>query len=128
MLWPAVHNGYPLVYSDSHVFISQPVAEFMNWDKPFVYGPLILLFHGWLTLWGVVVAQALLLSHLVWLVSATFSVDSKVAMTGLTAQLRPGLRHLLICGVLSLASTAPWFTSFVMPDIFGAMAVVCIFL
>jgi len=128
MLWPAVYNGYPLVYSDSHVFISQPVAEFMNWDKPFVYGPLILLFHGWLTLWGVVVAQALLLSHLVWLVSATFSVGSKIAVTGLIAQLRPGLRHLLICAVLALASTAPWFSSFVMPDIFGAMAVLCIFL
>jgi len=128
MLWPAVYNGYPLVYSDSHVFISQPVAEFMNWDKPFVYGPLILLFHGWLTLWGVVVAQALLLSHLVWLVSAAFAVDSKVLVNGLIAQLRPGLRHLLICAVLALASTAPWFTNFVMPDIFGAMAVLCIFL
>ena len=77
LLWPAFYNGYPLLYSDSHVFISQPVAGFMNWDKPFVYGPLILLFHAWQTLWLVVAAQALLVSHLVWLVVVALLPERK---------------------------------------------------
>ena len=130
LLWPAIYNGYPLLYSDSHVFISQPVAGFMNWDKPYIYGPLILLFHAWQTLWLVVIAQALLVSHLLWLVIVTLTPEPKAAQA---VSPRPSLvsvtwpvakRHLLICGALALASTAPWFVSFLMPDIFAAIAVV----
>lgn len=132
LLWPAIYNGYPLAYSDSHVFISQPVAGFMNWDKPFVYGPLILLFHAWQTLWLVVVAQALLVSHLLWLIVVALmpehkrvdAIDSRPPTAGWSL----GKRHLLTCGALALFSTAPWFVSFLMPDIYAAMAVCCIFL
>lgn len=135
LIWPAIYNGYPLVFSDSHVFISQPVAGFMNWDKPFVYGPLILLFHAWQTLWLVVLAQALLLSHLLWLVIVAVTSEPKLAPAAYSPQRLVKLtaspvakRHLLTCGALALFSTAPWFVSFLMPDIFGAMAVLCIFL
>jgi hypothetical protein len=135
LLWPAVYNGYPLAYSDTHVFISQPVAGFMNWDKPFVYGPLILLFHAWQTLWLVVVAQALLVSHLLWLVVVVLTPEQKrvdtidlYQPTASTAAWSVGKRHLLTCAALALFSTAPWFVSFLMPDIFAAMAVLCIFL
>ena len=135
LLWPAFYNGYPLAYSDSHVFISQPVAGFMNWDKPFVYGPLILLFHGWQTLWLVVAAQALLVSHLVWLVIVALMPERKLAAApnapkGLaaTAVWCIAKRHLFVCVVLAAATTAPWFVSFLMPDIFAAITVLCIFL
>ena len=135
LLWPAIYNGYPLAYSDSHVFISQPVAGFMNWDKPFVYGPLILLFHAWQTLWLVVVAQALLVSHLLWLVGVALMPEHRLVdatdsrpSTAPTAGWSVGKRHLLTCGALALFSTAPWFVSFLMPDIFAAMTVFCIFL
>ena len=135
LLWPAIYNGYPLAYSDSHVFISQPVAGFMNWDKPFVYGPLILLFHVWQTLWLVVVAQALLVSHLLWLVGVALMPEHRLVdatdsrpSTAPTAGWSVGKRHLLTCGALALFSTAPWFVSFLMPDIFAAMTVFCIFL
>ena len=135
LLWPAVYNGYPLAYSDTHVFISQPVAGFMNWDKPFVYGPLILLFHAWQTLWLVVVAQALLVSHLLWLVVVVLTPEQKrvdtidlYQPTASTAAWSVGKRHLLTCAALALFSTAPWFVSFLMPDIFAAMTVFCIFL
>ena len=130
-----MYNGYPLAYSDSHVFISQPVAGFMNWDKPFVYGPLILLFHVWQTLWLVVLAQALLVSHLLWLVIVALTPERKPATAVSpeqslvnSAAWLVAKRHLLTCGALALFSTAPWFVSFLMPDIFAAMAVLCIFL
>ena len=69
-VWPAIWNGYPLVYSDSNVFIYQPTPGFFNWDKPIIYGPWMLLVHGWQSLWGVVVAQAILVSQLLWLTLA----------------------------------------------------------
>ena len=114
-IWPALMNGYPLVFSDTSVFIAQPAPGFFNWDKPFIYGPWMLLLHGWRSLWGVVAAQALLLSHLIWL--ATNAVAD-----------RSPLRHLLTCLVLGLVSTAPWFASFLMPDIFAGMVAIALFL
>ena len=114
-IWPALWNGYPLLYSDTHVFITQPTPGYFNWDKPFIYGPWMLPFHAWQSLWGVVLVQGMLISNLVWLTQQVFGVA------------RP-LRHLLLCGVLSLLTGASWFVSLLMPDIFSGMVVLSIFI
>jgi hypothetical protein len=114
-VWPALWNGYPLLYSDTHVFINQPTPGFFNWDKPFIYGPWMLPFHAWQSLWGVVLVQGILLSHLVWLTQQVFGIA------------RP-LRHLLLCAALSLLTGASWFVSLLMPDIFSGMVVLSIFI
>lgn len=114
-IWPALWNGYPLLYSDTHVFITQPTPGHFNWDKPFIYGPWMLPFHAWQSLWGVVVAQGILLSQLLWLSQRVF---------GETVP----LRHMTICLLLSLLTGASWFVSLVMPDIFSGMVVLSIFI
>ena len=114
-VWPALWNGYPLLYSDTHVFINQPTPGFFNWDKPFIYGPWMLPFHAWQSLWGVVLVQGILISHLVWLTQQVFGIA------------RP-LRHLLLCAALSLLTGASWFVSLLMPDIFSGMVVLSIFI
>ena len=114
LIWPALWNGYPLLYSDTHVFITQPTPGHFNWDKPFIYGPWMLLAHAWQSLWGVVLVQGVLLSQLVWLTQQTLGSVSP-------------LRHLFICVVLSLLTGASWFVSLVMPDIFSGMVVLSIF-
>ena len=113
-VWPALWNGYPLVYSDTNVFISQPAPGHFNWDKPFIYGPWMLLVHGWQSLWGVVLAQAILVSQLLWLTLAVFGPPSKS-------------RFLLLCLVLAVCTGASWFVSLLMPDIFSALVVLSIF-
>lgn len=115
LIWPALWNGYPLLYSDTHVFITQPTPGHFNWDKPFIYGPWMLLAHVWHSLWGVVLVQGVLLSQLIWLTQQTVGTASP-------------LRHLFICLVLSLLTGASWFVSLVMPDIFSGMVVLSIFI
>jgi hypothetical protein len=114
-VWPALWNGYPLLYSDTHVFITQPTPGYFNWDKPFIYGPWMLPFHAWQSLWGVVLIQGILLSQLLWLSQRVFGV----AMP---------LRHMLLCLLLSLLTGASWFVSLLMPDIFSGMVVLSIFI
>ncbi len=114
-VWPALWNGYPLLYSDTHVFINQPTPGFFNWDKPFIYGPWMLPFHAWQSLWGVVLVQGILISLLVWLTQQVFGIASP-------------LRHLLLCAALSLLTGASWFVSLLMPDIFSGMVVLSIFI
>ena len=114
-IWPALWNGYPLLYSDTHVFITQPTPGYFNWDKPFIYGPWMLPFHAWQSLWGVVLVQGLLISQLVWLTQQVFGTAKP-------------LRHLLLCAVLSLMTGASWFVSLLMPDIYSGMVVLSIFI
>ena len=114
-VWPALWNGYPLVYSDTNVFIAQPAPGHFNWDKPFIYGPWMLLVHGWQSLWGVAFAQAFLVSQLLWFTLAVFGPPNRS-------------RYLLLCTVLGVCSAASWFASLLMPDIFSALTVLSIFI
>lgn len=110
LLWPAVLNSYPIVFSDSGAFLAQTVVPLMIWDKPWIYGPFAWVFHQHVSLWGTVAAQALIVSHLVWLLARVLGVAA------------PG-RHVLVCAGLAIFTTAPWFASLVMPDILSGAAV-----
>jgi hypothetical protein len=52
LLWPALLNGYPIVFSDTGAFLAQTVVPLMIWDKPWIYGPFAWVFHQHVTLWG----------------------------------------------------------------------------
>lgn len=115
LLWPAALNRYPLVFSDTGAFLAQTVTGWPVWDKPLVYGPLLHLFHGRVTLWLPMAAQGLALSWLLWL--------TQRALCGATPA-----RHLLLCAGLAAATAAPWFAATLMPDWLAAALVLALFL
>ena len=112
--WPAFVNGYPLVFSDTAGLADMGLAPTMGWDKPWVYGPLILLLHGSVSLWGVVAGQALAASVMLWLVGRVVGTAS-------------AWRHFALCIVLAAGSALPWFVPLVMPDVFAPIVVLCLF-
>ena len=114
LIWPALANGYPLLFSDTGSFMEQLLKPFMIWDKPWIYGPVIVALSLKLTLWLPVVAQSLLASWVVWRVQAVFRTPSAAW-------------HLGLCGVLAIGSAAPWFVSLLMPDIFAPLTVLALF-
>ncbi|MBL7951824.1 MAG: hypothetical protein JNM62_08890 [Flavobacteriales bacterium] len=67
ILLVALVNGYPLVYSDTGTYLRSAFTGFVPEDRPYWYGLFIQLtsLNG-RSLWGVVVAQALLCSTLLW--------------------------------------------------------------
>ncbi len=113
LAWPALVNRYPIVFSDTAALADMGLAPSMGWDKPWVYGPLILLLHGGVSLWGVVAGQALAVSAVLW---------------GVGRSAGPGgvWPHAGLCALLAVGSAAPWFVSFVMPDIFAPLVVLCV--
>lgn len=115
LAWPALVNGYPIVFSDTHAFLVMGGEPRMVWDKPFVYGPVLRLLHWRISLWLPLAAQVVLLSWLLWRVRAAFAVPTA------------GF-HLGLCAVLAAGSAAPWFASLLMPDILAPVAVLCLFL
>ena len=116
LLWPAVLNGYPLVFSDTGAFLAQTVLGWPVWDKPFVYGPALAAFHWGVTLWLSAMAQGLLISWLLWLVQRV-----------LRGAVRP-VEHLLLCTGLAAFTAAPWFTALLMPDVLAPVLVLALFL
>ncbi|MCX7383582.1 MAG: hypothetical protein NT133_19705 [Alphaproteobacteria bacterium] len=114
LAWPALVNVYPIVFSDTYAFIDQASRPLMVWDKPWTYGPFLAL-HGGTTLWLPMAGQALILSHLLWLLPA-----SRAAATP--------LRHLLLGVLLAAGSAAPWFASLLMPDVFAPVTVIALYL
>jgi hypothetical protein len=116
LIWPAFFNGYPLLFSDSGGFLHQTLGPLMLWDKPYIYGPFLHAFHWRISLWGPVIAQGLMLSHLLWL--------TQRVMRGTVTP----LWHIGLCAFVALATAAPFSAALVMPDIFAPMVVLGLFL
>lgn len=115
LLWPAWINGYPLVFSDTNAFIAQSLKGHFVWDKPFVYGPSLIATHLRTSLWIPLVAQALLVVNACWLLLRSFGHVS-------------WSQFLVSCVLLSIMSALPWFTSFLMPDIFAGITVIALYI
>lgn len=104
LLWPALLNGYPLLFSDTGAFLAQTVATWPVWDKPFVYGPLLHAAHWRWSLWPAVAAQALLLSWLLWLAQRAWRGQATAGV------------HLGIVAALALLTPASWIAALLLPD------------
>jgi hypothetical protein len=116
LVWPALLNGYPLVFIDTVSYLNHTTLPEVPWDKTQAYGPFLHLFHWQLTLWPAMAAQGLIASHLVWLAQ-------RMARGGTEPVL-----HLGICAALGALSSAPWFLATLMPDAFTALAPLCLLL
>lgn len=114
LLWPALVNGYPIVFTDTGGFLHQTLGPLMIWDKPWIYGPLLHLMHWRWTLWLPALGQGLLASHLVWLAARAWRGEA-----------RP-LPHLALCAGLAIATTLPWSAALLMPDILAPAAVLAL--
>ena len=116
LAWPALLNGYPLLFSDTGAFLHQTLGPLMIWDKPWVYGPLLHLAHWRITLWGPLAAQAVLTAWLIHL-----------AVRAVRGRPAPGIT-VMACAAAAALTTAPFVVSLLMPDVFTATTVLAIFL
>ncbi len=111
LMWPALWNGYPLVFSDTGTYLSQAIEHYLGWDRPVFYSLFLFPLHMTVTTWPAIAAQALLAAH-------TLHLVCRVLLPGISAWwLLPGV------GLLSLATALPWFASQLMPDIFTPLLV-----
>ena len=79
-------------------------------------GPSCTLFHwGW-SLWPALAGQALVVSHLLW-------VAQRAARGGITP-----FAHVALCAGLAALTSLPWFAATLMPDVFAAVAPLCLLL
>ncbi len=117
MIWPAIYNGFPLLYPDSmtylgdgpvlarKLFLHQPSSYYGM--RSFFYSLGILPLHWNITAWPVVVFQAILMSYILWLVVRSI-VPRRIVPV-----------YLALIAILSALTTLSWYASIIMPDILG---------
>jgi hypothetical protein len=106
LLWPALWNGYPIVFADTGTYLSQAIRLYAGWDRPVFYSLFMLPLHLTITVWPVVVAQALLAAWVLRLVCRA---------------LAPGMSGIAFVGGVGLLSAftwLPWLVCELMPDLF----------
>ncbi len=111
LLWPALWNGYPIVFADTGTYLSQAIHRYAGWDRPVFYSMFMFPLHATVTLWPVAIAQALLTAWVLWLVCRTF-------VPGVTAPLFIGG-----AGLLAAGTWLPFLVSEAMPDLFTPLMV-----
>jgi len=126
MTWPALCNGYPLLFPDSMSYIASgpPVARALflhNFSvyygmRSSIYSLGILPFHWSITPWPIVALHALLTAYIIWLV-----VRSILPRWTLT-------HYFVLVVPLALLTGVGWVVSLLMPDILGAVLYLCIYL
>lgn len=109
LLWPAMLNGYPLVFSDTGTYLTQAIEHHLGWDRPPFYSFAILPLHWRLSLWPVVAFQALLVVTVIRTTLRCFAPGSDETWLPATIAL------------LCLCTGLPWFASQVMPDLFTGL-------
>jgi hypothetical protein len=113
--WVAIMNGYPLIFADSSRYLNGGILRYLPVEAPIFYGVFMIPFHlDGVSLWPVVVAQCLVLAYV---------VTATLRALGLFEE----RSFVVIAAFLALFTTAPWFTAFIMPDIFTPVCVLAMF-
>lgn len=111
MLWPALLNGFPLIFSDTGTYISQAMEFHLGWDRPPFYSFAVLALGWGRSLWPVVAGQCLLAAAMI---------------RGIQRVVAPGWGRggvaLLLAG-LAAGSSLSWTAAKVIPDIFTPLMV-----
>jgi hypothetical protein len=111
LCWPAIWNGYPIVFADTGTYLSQAIHHYAGWDRPVFYSLFMLPLHATVTTWPVVVVQAALTAWVLRLVCRVLApeVTPCAFVAGVAA--------------LSLCTWLPWIVCELMPDVFTPLLV-----
>ncbi len=126
LYWPALFNGFPLLYPDSMTYIGDGrvvaravfLHQFADYYgvRSFFYSLGILPFHWNQTLWPVAALQCLLVAWVIWLLVRSFAPRRTVAS------------YVCLMLFLSLLTSASWYSDFIMPDILGPLVYLAFYL
>jgi hypothetical protein len=118
LLFQAFLNGYPIVYADTSTFLASGFEFETPFDRPITYG-LFLWFTSLagLTLWGPIFFQSLILSFLIFKLTALFLPEKK-QLWG----------FLLLMALLSTMTGVSWVASQLISDVFTPIMVLSLLL
>jgi hypothetical protein len=118
LAFPALINGYPLVYADTGTYIEHAWTLLPSADRTVGYGFIIRAVTWLSTLWLVPLFQGLLASWLLWSVQRVLVPEAR----------RPIATHFATAGLLMACTSLPWYVAQVMPDVMTPLLGLVLFL
>jgi hypothetical protein len=115
LLWPALVNGFPLVFYDTGGYLARPFEQTLDIGRSALYGAFLALGIP-LDFWPNIVAQAALAAWLVILTLRTHGFGGRSALA------------LLVVFALAALTSLPWYAAQLMPDILVPAAVLALYL
>lgn len=112
LIWPAIHNGYPLVYSDSGTYIAAGFSKQTPVDRPIIYSLFVRHMSLSYSLWLVLISQAFLVVFVIYMLVREFT-EKNIALISIG-----------IIVVLSFTTSISNYTSQIMPDIYSALTII----
>lgn len=116
LLWPAIWNGFPLMYSDTGAYLATAFEGKVPLGRPTGYGLFIRYTSLGGNVWLPLVAQSLLFAGLLW------------RLIRVLAPLGYRWGYLLALAVVMGFMGMPWYSSQLMPDAFTGLVVLGFFL
>ncbi len=126
LAWPAFYNRYPLLYPDSVSYLGDGTGlaralflhQFSDYYgyRSLIYSLGILALHWHVTPWPIVAFSALVTSYVFWLLSRALFPE------------RTAFHFLSLVVSLSLFTGLGWLVGWIMPDLFGPLLYLSIFL
>jgi hypothetical protein len=114
LLWPALLNGYPIVFDDTGTYLSQAIHRYLGWDRPAFYSLFLYPLHLTLTTWPDIAAQAVLASY-------TLHLMRRVLLPAASPWwLLP------FVALLAVTTALPWFAAQLMPDVFTPLLILAL--
>ncbi|MEZ5785825.1 MAG: hypothetical protein R3D62_04940, partial [Xanthobacteraceae bacterium] len=113
LLWPALWNGFPLIFPDTGGYLLRPVEGTLALGRSAIYGVFLLVGKP-LDFWPNVAAQAIGTVLIIRILLRTCDLATEPA--------------LVIVLALAALSSLPWYVSQLMPDILVGWAVLALFL
>lgn len=114
LTWPALWNGYPLVFADTGTYLAQAVEHYLGWDRPVFYSLFLLPLHATLSTWPIVFVQALLATYTLHLTHRMLLPDGSVWWLP------------AIVASLAITTALPWLASQLMPDVLTSLLVLAL--
>lgn len=111
LLWPALYNGFPLVYSDSGSYIHSGFVNEIPIDRPIFYGLFLRHFSLATSLWFIVVSQAIFVYFVVYLARKRLVKNTKWPVT------------FILLSIISFTTGLSNYTSQIMPDFFTGLII-----
>jgi hypothetical protein len=116
LCWPAIYNGYPLLWFDSCAYLLEGWGRFFPVMRSPFYGLALAPFLALKSEWPIILAQAATAAALIFLVLRTVS-----------GRVRPW-QYLLLLGALALLTALSWHSSLIMADVFAGFLPLGVFL
>ena len=111
LTWPLLYNGFPLVFSDTGIYIASGIEGFVPNDRPVFYGAFLAATSSLGGLSVVAVVQSLCVAYVALLLMrwvAPGAPSSALAVSFLA---------------IALLTPIAWLTTWLMPDVFGSLVV-----